>query len=443
MTLISANKTEGCTAQIKFSISGEQFKAEVEKVYRKQVANITIPGFRKGKAPKSMIEKMYGKGFFYEEAINNLLPTEYPLALEESKLEAVSAPEIDIEEITDEKVVIIATIKVKPEVTVDEYKGIEVTRKVEEVKPAEVEAEIERVRQRNSRTVEITDRAAENGDMVVIDYSGSVDGVKFDGGTAEKQNLELGSGSFIPGFEEQVVGHAIGESFDITVTFPAEYHAPDLAGKEAVFAITLHEIKKVELPELDDEFARDVSEFDTLDEYKADIEAKIKSSKENQADQEVEGQLIDALIERLHADIPEEMFVTVWLGILEISTGKLIAANAGHEYPILKRAGEDFELFKDRHGLVIGAMDGVRYRDYEILLEPGAKLFVYTDGLSEAANASMEQFGTERTLTALRECGDGSPKKLIGAVNAAVKAFVDDAPQFDDLTMLCVEYKRK
>ncbi|MBO5745091.1 MAG: trigger factor [Clostridia bacterium] len=310
MTLISANKTEGCTAQIKFSISGEQFKAEVEKVYRKQVANITIPGFRKGKAPKSMIEKMYGKGFFYEEAINNLLPTEYPLALEESKLEAVSAPEIDIEEITDEKVVIIATIKVKPEVTVDEYKGIEVTRKVEEVKPAEVEAEIERVRQRNSRTVEITDRAAENGDMVVIDYSGSVDGVKFDGGTAEKQNLELGSGSFIPGFEEQVVGHAIGESFDITVTFPAEYHAPDLAGKEAVFAITLHEIKKVELPELDDEFARDVSEFDTLDEYKADIEAKIKSSKENQADQEVEGQLIDALIERLHADIPEEMFVT-------------------------------------------------------------------------------------------------------------------------------------
>ena len=153
--------------------------------------------------------------------------------------------------------------------------------------------------------------------------------------------------------------------------------------------------------------------------------------------------ILQVVNHQLCARNPEEMFVTVWLGILEISTGKLIAANAGHEYPILKRAGEDFELFKDRHGLVIGAMDGVRYRDYEILLEPGAKLFVYTDGLSEAANASMEQFGTERTLTALRECGDGSPKKLIGAVNAAVKAFVDDAPQFDDLTMLCVEYKRK
>ena len=308
MTLISAIKKEGSTAEIKFSIAGADFKAEVEKVYRKQAANITIPGFRKGKAPRNMIEKMYGKGFFYEDAINNLLPKEYPLALEASGFDPVSAPEIDIEDINDEQVVVIATIKVKPEVTVDEYKGIEVTRTVEEVKPEEIEAELERVRQRNSRTIEITDRPAENGDMVVIDYSGSVDGVKFEGGTAEKQNLELGSGSFIPGFEEQVVGHAIGESFDITVTFPAEYHAPDLAGKEAVFAITLHEIKKVELPEIDDELARDVSEFDTLDEYKADIAAKIKSSKEAQADSAVEAQLIDALVERLHADIPEEMY---------------------------------------------------------------------------------------------------------------------------------------
>ncbi len=309
MTIISVTKKEGSSAEIKFSISNEQFKEEQNKVFRKQAASITVPGFRKGKAPRNIIEKMYGKGVFDEEAINNLLQTEYPKALEESGLDVVSAPEIDVESIDENGVVIIATVKVKPEVTVDEYKGISVTRKVEEVKPAEVEAELERIRQRNSRTVEITDRAAENGDMVVIDYSGSVDGVKFEGGTAEKQNLELGSGSFIPGFEEQVVGHAIGESFDITVSFPAEYHAPELAGKEAVFAITLHEIKKVELPELDDEFARDVSEFDTLDEYKADIEAKIKSGKEKQADQDVEAQLIEALIERLHADIPEEMFV--------------------------------------------------------------------------------------------------------------------------------------
>ncbi len=310
MTLISVTKKEGSIAEIKFSIPGTEFQAEVTKVFRKKSADITIPGFRKGKAPRNMIEKMYGKGFFYEDAINNLLPTEYPLAVEASGVEVVDSPEIDIEEITDEQVVIIANVAIKPEVTVDEYKGIEVTRKVEEVKPEEVEAELERVRQRNSRTIEITDRAAENGDITTIDYSGSVDGVKFEGGTAENQSLELGSGSFIPGFEEQVVGHSIGESFDITVKFPEEYHAAELAGKEAVFAIKLHGIKKVELPELDDEFARDVSEFDTLDEYKADIEAKIKNSKEAAADKEVEGQLIDALIERLHAEIPESMFVT-------------------------------------------------------------------------------------------------------------------------------------
>ncbi|MBE6543397.1 MAG: trigger factor [Ruminococcaceae bacterium] len=310
MTLISVTKKEGSIAEIKFSIPGTEFQAEVTKVFRKKSADITIPGFRKGKAPRNMIEKMYGKGFFYEDAINNLLPTEYPLAVEASGVEVVDSPEIDIEEITDEQVVIIANVAIKPEVTVDEYKGIEVTRKVEEVKPEEVEAELERVRQRNSRTTEITDRAAENGDITTIDYSGSVDGVKFEGGTAENQSLELGSGSFIPGFEEQVVGHSIGESFDITVKFPEEYHAAELAGKEAVFAIKLHGIKKVELPELDDEFARDVSEFDTLDEYKADIEAKIKNSKEAAADKEVEGQLIDALIERLHAEIPESMFVT-------------------------------------------------------------------------------------------------------------------------------------
>ena len=310
MTLISVTKKEGSIAEIKFSIPGDVFQAEVNKVFRKKGAEITIPGFRKGKAPKNMIEKMYGKGFFYEDAINNLLPDEYPAALDASGVEAVGAPEIDIEEVNDQQIVVVANVAVKPEVTVDKYKGIEVTRTVEEVKPEEVEAELERVRQRNSRTIEVTDRPAENGDITTIDYSGSVDGVKFEGGTAEKQSLELGSGSFIPGFEEQVVGHSIGESFDITVKFPEEYHAPDLAGKDAVFAITLHEIKKVELPELDDEFARDVSEFDTLDEYKADIEAKIKSSKEAAADSAVEGQLIDALIERLHADIPEAMFVT-------------------------------------------------------------------------------------------------------------------------------------
>ncbi len=308
MTFVSAQKKEGGAAEIKFVIAADTFNAEVTKVFKKQAASISVPGFRKGKAPRHIIEKMYGKGVFYEDAINALLPTEYDAALAESGIEAVSAPEIDIESIDENGVTVIATVKVKPEVKIGEYKGIEVKRTVEAVSPEEVEEELKRVQQRNSRELEITDRAAEDGDTVVIDYSGSVDGVKFDGGTAEKQTLILGSNSFIPGFEAQVVGHSIGESFDIDVKFPEEYHAPELAGKDAVFAIVLHEIKRTELPELDDEFARDVSEFDTLDEYKADIEAKIKESKEKKADSEVEAQLIEALIERLEAEIPEEMF---------------------------------------------------------------------------------------------------------------------------------------
>lgn len=308
MTFVSAQNKEGGKAEIKFVIAADTFNAEVNKVFKKQAASIAVPGFRKGKAPRHIIEKMYGKGVFFEEAINNLLPAEYDAALTESGVEAVSAPEIDIETIDENGVVVIATVKVKPEVKVGEYKGIEVKRTVEAVSAEEVEEELKRVQQRNSRELEITDRAAEDGDTVIIDYSGSVDGVKFEGGTAEKQTLVLGSNSFIPGFEAQVVGHNIGESFDINVKFPEEYHAPELAGKDAVFAIVLHEIKRTELPELDDEFARDVSEFDTLAEYKSDIEAKIKESKEKKADAEVEAQLIEALIAGLEAEIPEEMF---------------------------------------------------------------------------------------------------------------------------------------
>ena len=308
MTFVSAEKKEGGKAEIKFIIAADKFNEEVSKVFKKQSATISVPGFRKGKAPRHVIEKMYGKGVFFEEAINNLLPAEYDAALKESGVDAVSAPEIDVENIDDNGVAVIATVKVKPEVKVGEYKGIEVTKTVEEVTAEEVEAELKKVQERNSREIQVTDRAAENGDAVVIDYSGSVDGVKFEGGTAEKQTLVLGSGSFIPGFEEQVVGHNVGESFDVNVTFPEEYHAPDLAGKAAVFAIVLHEIKKTELPELDDEFACDVSEFNTLAEYKADLEAKLKEAKEQQANAMVEGQLIDTLIERLEADIPEEMF---------------------------------------------------------------------------------------------------------------------------------------
>ncbi len=307
MTLISAVKNEGNSAQIKFLIESDKFKTEVDALYKKKAPGITIPGFRKGKAPRAMVEKFYGKGFCYEEAINNLLDSEWPKALEASGLDVVSRPEIDIEDINDNGVTVIANVKVKPEIKLGEYKGLEAVKNVGEVTNEEIESELQKIRNRNSRTTEITDRAAENGDTVTIDYSGSTDGKKFEGGTAEKQSLVLGSGSFIPGFEEQVTGHNVGDSFDIQVKFPEEYHAPELAGKDATFSIVLHKIEKTELPELDDDFAKDVSEFDTLDEYKADISAKLKSGKEAQADSEVENSLIQKIVETCEVDIPSEM----------------------------------------------------------------------------------------------------------------------------------------
>ncbi|MBE6714282.1 MAG: trigger factor, partial [Ruminococcaceae bacterium] len=308
MSLNSATKIEKNLYELKIGIDAETFNAAVSAVYKKQAKNITVPGFRRGKAPRSIIEKMYGKGVFYEDAINDLIPDAYAEALKESGIDAVSQPEFDIESCDENGVVLIAKVYVKPEVAIDGYKGIEVTKAVEKVTDAEITSELDRVRERNSRMIDVTDRAAQNGDTANIDYEGFVDEVPFEGGKAEGHDLILGSGQFIPGFEDQIVGHSIGESFDVNVKFPAEYHAAELADKDAVFKVKLNGLKLKELPELDDEFARDVSDFDTLDEYKADIKAKITKRKEDDADRAVEDQLIDAIIEKLEADIPEAMF---------------------------------------------------------------------------------------------------------------------------------------
>ena len=302
--LIEKNKYE-----LNISVDKATFDAAVEKVYRKQVKNISVPGFRKGKAPKSIIEKMYGTGVFYEDAINDVIPTVYPEALEESKLAVVGQPEFDIVSIDDNGLVLSAKVYVKPDVEIKDYAGIEVEKEVVAVTDEDVNKEIETVRARNSREIDVTDRAAEMGDTAVIDFEGFCDGVAFEGGKGTDYSLKLGSGSFIPGFEEQVAGKNIGEEFDVNVTFPADYHAEDLAGKESVFKVTIHSISKVELPELDDDFAKDVSEFDTLDEYKADLKAKIEKRHEASADNAVEEKLVEALIEKLEADIPEPMFV--------------------------------------------------------------------------------------------------------------------------------------
>lgn len=308
MSLKSRNKPTGNQVELEFTIEKEAFDKAVDAAYRKNVGKMNVPGFRKGKAPKAIIEKMYGKGVFYDDALNALIPDAFEAALDEAGEKPVGQPEFDIVSLEGD-VVIKAAFPVKPEVTVKNYKGYAVERTVAPTTDEEVDAEIAQVRSRNSRTVDITDRPAADGDIAVIDYEGFVDGKPFEGGKGEKHNLTLGSGQFIPGFEAQIVGHNPGDEFDVVVTFPEDYHAKELAGKEATFKTVLHEIKFNELPALDDDFAKDVSEFDTFDEYKADVKAKITDRHVKAADAEVEEKLIDALIDNLEADIPEAMFV--------------------------------------------------------------------------------------------------------------------------------------
>ncbi len=309
MSLTKSEMIEKNRYELQFSVDKATFDAAVSAVYRKQVKSITVPGFRKGKAPRSIIEKMYGTGVFYEDAINDLIPVVYPEALKEANLDTVGQPEFDIVSIDENGLVMSAKVYVKPEVEIKDYFGIEVEKEIAAVTDEEVDKEIETVRERNSREIDVTERAAEMGDTAVIDFEGFVDGVAFDGGKGSDYGLKLGSGSFIPGFEEQIVGKNVDDEFDVNVTFPTEYHAEELAGKEATFKVKIHALTKVELPALDDDFAKDVSEFDTFDEYKADLKAKIEKRHANAADNAVEEKLVEALIEKLEADIPEPMFV--------------------------------------------------------------------------------------------------------------------------------------
>ena len=309
MSLIKSEKTDKSVYTLEFSVDKETFDKAVSNAYRKQVGKISGPGFRKGKAPRSVIEKMYGKGFFYEDAINEVLPDAFDAALKESKLDMVGQPEFDVVSIDDNGVVMSAKIAVKPTAKIDGYFGIEAEKQVAEVTDEEVESEINTIRERNSREIEVTDAESQMGDVCTIDYEGFVDGVAFEGGKGSDYPLKLGSGNFIPGFEEQVAGHKIDEQFDVNVTFPEEYHAKELAGKAAVFKTVIHKIKHIELPALDDDFAKDVSEFDTMDEYRADVKAKIAKRHEDEADRKFEDAILDTLIEKLKADIPEQMYV--------------------------------------------------------------------------------------------------------------------------------------
>lgn len=292
---------------LEIAVPAEQFKAAVDKAYKKNAPKITVPGFRKGKAPRAMIEKMYGEGMFYEDAINEIYPEAYSAAVDEAGIEPVDRADIEVLEIGKDGFTFKATVTVKPEVSISDYKGVAAEKVVSAATDEEVAAELGRLQERNGRIVDVEGRPAQQGDNAIIDFEGFLDGEAFEGGKGEKHSLTLGSGQFIPGFEEQVMGKNIGDSFDVNVTFPEEYHAAELAGKPVVFKVTLHELKTRELPELDDEFAKDVSEFDTLDEFKADMKAKLQERHDQQAADMLENSLMDAIITKLEANIPQVM----------------------------------------------------------------------------------------------------------------------------------------
>ena len=308
---LQVEKLEKNMAKLTIEVSAEDLDKAMEKAYQKQKSRISLPGFRKGKAPRKMIESMYGKGVFMEDAVNSLVPQEYTKALGECDLEIVSQPEINVTQMEPGKALIFtADVAVKPEVTLGDYKGVEVPKSEIVVTDEEVDAEIRKEQEKNARTVAVEDRAAANGDITTIDFEGFVDGVAFDGGKGSDYALTLGSGTFIPGFEDQLVGANAGDHVEVKVTFPEEYQAKELAGKEAVFQCDVKKIETKEVPELDDEFAKDVSEFDTLAEYKEDVKKNLTVKKEKEARTAKENAAVDKAIENAQMDIPELMTKT-------------------------------------------------------------------------------------------------------------------------------------
>ena len=306
MQLKNMEKTEKNTVVLEIAVEKEAFEDAMNQAYRKNVGKISVPGFRKGKAPRKMIEKLYGTGVFYEDAINIAYPDAYDAAVKEAAIEPVEQPMLDIVSVDEDGLVFKATVTVKPEVSIKNYKGIKAEKITYTVSKDDVNEEIEKLRQRNAQEVSV-DRAAKDGDVAVIDYEGFCDGKAFDGGKDEGHSLKLGSNSFIPGFEGQVVGHKAGEEFDITVTFPTEYHSEDLAGKEAVFKIALKEVKETKLSDLDDEFAKDVSEFETFDALFSDLEAKLVESREKTSQSQFEEEVMTQMLEGFEAEIPDAM----------------------------------------------------------------------------------------------------------------------------------------
>ncbi len=358
MTVKEVKNLENSTVELNVEVKGEEFKAAVDAAFKKNLSKMTVPGFRKGKAPRKIVEKLYGEGIFFEDAVNELYPKAYEEAVKEADLKVVARPEIEITAVDAEGFSFKAIVAVKPEVTVKEYKGLKATKTVYSVTEAEVKAELERLQKQNERTITV-EREAKEGDTVNIDFDGSVDGVHFDGGKGEKYDLVLGSGSFIPGFEEQLVGKKAGEEVDVNVTFPEDYHAEDLKGKAAVFACKVNEVKETEVPELDDEFAKDVSQFDTLADLKKDIRKKIKGQKESQSANELDNALIDALLEQTEMDVPAAM-VEEKVNNMVAEFEQRLAGSGLNLQTYMQYTGMDMENF--RKGFEADALKQIKVR---------------------------------------------------------------------------------
>ncbi len=403
MALKECTKKEEANAyELVVSVDGETFEKAINKVYKKEVKKINIQGFRKGKAPRRIIEKMYGTEVFYDDAMQDCYPEALYAAAEEAGVKIVAVESLEAIEASAEGFTFKAQVIVEPEMEIDGYKGIEIEKKSTEVTDELIEKEIEQVRKRNSRLVTVEDRAAENGDTAVIDFEGFVDGEAFEGGKSEGYNLSLGSGNFIPGFEEQIVGHKAGEEFSIFVKFPEEYQAEELQGKEAEFKIVLHEIKTKELPEVDDEFVQDVSDKETLEEYKEELRETVGKRLVDEAEKDVDDKISEKLMELVQGEIPEAMY--------ENQTNEMIRDFENR----LRSQGLDMDTYMRYMGMDVNALKGM----YRTDAEKRVKLRLALETIAKKENIEVTEADLDEEYGKLAE----TYKMDVDKVKAAIAA---------------------
>ncbi|MEE0954048.1 MAG: trigger factor [Ruminococcus sp.] len=403
MALKECTKKEEANAyELVVSVDGETFEKAINKVYKKEVKKINIQGFRKGKAPRRIIEKMYGTEVFYDDAMQDCYPEALYAAAEEAGVKIVAVESLEAIEASAEGFTFKAQVIVEPEMEIDGYKGIEIEKKSTEVTDELIEKEIEQVRERNSRLVTVEDRAAENGDTAVLDFEGFVDGEAFEGGKSEGYNLSLGSGNFIPGFEEQIVGHKAGEEFSIFVNFPEEYQAEELQGKEAEFKIVLHEIKTKELPEVDDEFVQDVSDKETLEEYKEELRETVGKRLVDEAEKDVDDKIAEKLMELVQGEIPEAMY--------ENQTNEMIRDFENR----LRSQGLDMDTYMRYMGMDVNALKGM----YRTDAEKRVKLRLALETIAKKENIEVTEADLDEEYGKLAE----TYKMDVDKVKAAIAA---------------------